>query len=221
MHDAIAGYFGLINHIDDRIRYVLTRMFEYGSPRAAEPTLILFTSDHGEMLGDHHLWAKSLPYEGSSHVPFFITGRNLPLQSAACDELVCLEDIVPTVLDMCGVNVPDALAGPLEGKSLAPILRGKPLRVRDRLFGECDNNHFVLQGPHKYCWFARTHEEQLFDLSTDPYETRDISAEAELLAPMRECLREHLRGCDDVMMEPSRLRPCANQPPSYFWDRRT
>ena len=58
---AIQGYYGLINHIDDRIRQVLLRTFEYGSQRAKEPTIIIFTSDHGEMLGDHHLWRKSPP----------------------------------------------------------------------------------------------------------------------------------------------------------------
>lgn len=111
MQDAMAGHWASINHIDDRIRYVLTRLFEYGSPRASEPTLIIFTSDHGELLGDHHLWRKTLPYEGSAHVPFIMSGRNMPdLKPGVSDELVCLEDVVATVLDRCGVDLPAPLA---------------------------------------------------------------------------------------------------------------
>jgi arylsulfatase A-like enzyme len=220
MHETIAGYYGLINHIDDRIGYVLSRLFEYGSPRAQEPTLILFTSDHGEMLGDHHLWRKSLPYEGSSHVPFFIAGHKLPVARGVSNELVCLEDVVPTVLDMCGQPIPDALRGPLEGKSLAPILRGETTRVRERLFGECDNNHFVVEGDLKYCWFARTNEEQLFNLADDPKETRDLSANTSLLEPFRRQLAKYLAGRSDVKFDPAKAIPCANQPPQYFWKDR-
>jgi arylsulfatase A-like enzyme len=217
LHDATAGYFGLINHIDDRIRYVLTRLFEYGSPRAKEPTLIIFTSDHGELLGDHQLWRKSLPYEGSAHVPFFIAGRNLPVQRGTCHELVCLEDVVATVLDSCGVPVPSELAGPLESKSLAPILRGESQRVRERLFGECDNNHFIVKGRYKYLWFAKSNEEQLFDLESDPLEQRDLSGNVELLQPFRSHLAAHLAGRSDVPYDVANLKPCANQPPAYLW----
>jgi arylsulfatase len=223
MHDAAAGYFGLINHVDDRIRHVLSRLFEYGSPRAKEPTLILFTSDHGELLGDHHLWRKSMAYEGAAHVPFFITGRNLPLHRGRCDELVCLEDVVATVLDLCGQPLPAELGGELQSKSLAPTLRGATHRVRDRLFGVCDGaggHYYLIEGRHKYVWFARTSEEQLFDLETDPLETRDISGNPALLEPFRRQLAEHLaRHEPSRAFDPATLTPCANRPPRAIWGK--
>ena len=225
MHDAIAGYYGLINHIDDRIRYVLTRMFEYGSPRAKEPTLIIFTSDHGEMLGDHHLWRKSLPYEGSAHVPFFIAWRNMPgLVRGGSDQLVGLEDVAATVLDACGLPLPESLRSGLDSTSLMPILRGEARHeTRARLFGECQgvgSHHYIVEGPLKYIWYSRTNEEQLFDLATDPQELHDLSGEVARLQPFRQHLAAHLAGREDCHYDPAALRPCGNAPPRVFWEGR-
>ena len=217
MHDAIAGYYGLVNHIDDRIRYVISRLFEYGSPRAKEPTLILFTSDHGELLGDHGLWRKSLPYEGSAHVPFFITGRNLPVVRASCDQLVCLEDIAATVLDLCGQPIPPELQGPYDARSLAPTLRGDPQRVRDALFGECGGAHFILKGSLKYLWFAGTGEEQLFNLEVDPEEKEDLSGQAGIIDPFRRLLDEYLAHTGRAAPPDSARTPCLNGPPRAVW----
>ncbi len=223
MHDAIAGYYGLINHIDDRIRYVLSRTFEYGTGRQHEPTLILFTSDHGEMLGDHHLWRKSLPYEGSAHIPLFIAWRNMPgLVRGGSRELVGLEDIAATVLDACGQPIPEALSGEIESTSLMPTLRGETQHVRPRLFGECTGiggHHYIVEGSLKYIWFTATSEEQLFDIDNDPHETCDLSGDVQRLTPFREHLRRHLAGREDCRYDPSTLQPCSNSPPRVFWDR--
>lgn len=222
MDDAIAGYYGLINHVDDRIRFVLSRLFEYGSPRAKEPTIIIFTSDHGEMLGDHHLWRKSLPYEGSAHVPFFIAWRNMPhLRRSSSSELVCLEDVAATVLDLCGLPIPPLLSGGLASTSLAPILRGEAKATRSRLFGECGgwhSNQWLIDGSRKYCWFRDTGEEQLFDLASDPQESTDLSGQVDLSAYRRH-LAEHLAGRTDVSYDPVACTPCANRPPQVFWQR--
>jgi arylsulfatase A-like enzyme len=215
--DAIAGYYALVNHVDDRIQYVLERWNEYGNPRAKEPMWVLFSTDHGEMLGDHHLWRKSLGYEGSAHIPFFITGNNVQMaRRRTSDALVCLEDIAPTVLDLAGAPIPEGM----DGRSLAPILRGEDAPPpRETLFGEClgPNNHFVVHGRHKYLWFAKTNEEQLFDLEADPRELHDLSGDAALLAPMRARLAAHLRDRTDYTYDLSALRPLANRRPTVFW----
>lgn len=218
IQDAMSGYWASIHHVDDRIRYVLTRLFEYGSPRAHEPTLIIFTSDHGELLGDHHLWRKSLPYEGSAHIPFIISGRNLPdLQPGICDDLVGLEDVAATVLDRCGCALPAPLGNGLDGCSLLPRLRGGGAPVRERLHGECGNYHYIVEGSWKYLWFRSTGEEQLFDLATDPCECQDRSAEVARLAPFRRHLGAHLAGRDDLRFDPAACVPCANRPPRAIW----
>ncbi|MEM6562591.1 MAG: sulfatase-like hydrolase/transferase [Planctomycetota bacterium] len=217
---ARAGYFGLIHHIDDRINAVLDRYFEYGTPQAKEPVLIIFTSDHGEMLGDHHLWRKSLPYEASAHVPFFVSGMNMDTVSGTSDALVSLEDAAATILDASGAEVPDALAGVNEGTSLMPALRGETLHTRDRLFGQIaagpTTNHYVVEGPLKYVRFTRTGDEQLFDVLADPQDLHDLSADAERLLPMRALLDEHLKATGQHDPAAPSPKPCENQLPKAF-----
>ena len=216
IRDAMAGYYGLINHIDDRINFVRERFFEYGNPRAKEPLWILFSSDHGEMLGDHHLFRKSLPYEGSAHVPLFVTGRNVDVPQGTCDALATWEDLMPTVLDLAGVEIPEGL----DGRSLVPAMRGEAEGVREAVFGECNmarGNQWIVHGDRKYVWFASTGEEQLFDLASDPRELHDISGEAGSLEPFRAMLEEHLAGREDVSFERSRCQPCRNGVPRALW----
>ena len=220
--DAMAGYYGLINHIDDRLAFLFDRLLEYGSARQNMPLWVIFTSDHGELLGDHHLYRKVLPYEGSAHIPFFVRGWNMDLAPRASDALVCLEDILPTVCEMAGIGVP---AG-VDGKSLVPLLRGESQQVRDDLHGEHAydlrgehshrdaSNHFLVAGPHKYCWFSQTNEEQLFDLEADPWELTDISGQAgDVLSQMRQRMARWLAGRKDYTYEIAKLTPLANRPP--------
>jgi len=215
IRNAWVGYYALISHIDDCIAYVLERWQEYGNPRKDEPVWIVFSSDHGEMLGDHHLFRKSLPYEASSHVPFFLGGLNVPQPQREIDALVCWEDIPPTLLDLAGVSIPDGM----DGHSLAPVHRGKAAAVRETIFGECGggfDHHYVVHGDHKYIWWIKTNEEQLFDLKTDPGECHDLSGNAALLAPMRDLLAGHMAGRSHATYEPAKLRPLANATPGVF-----
>jgi len=219
IQSAIAGYYGLIHHIDDRISHLLDRYFEYGNPRSKESLWVLFTSDHGEMLGDHHLFRKSLPYEASSHIPFFVSGFNIEKSSSQSDALVSLEDIAPTLLDLAGVQIPEGM----DGKSLAPFLQGQTPETRETIFGECGSggklaHQFMVEGDLKYIWFAKTNEEQLFNLKEDPQERSDLSADEELLQPLRAKMAAHLEGREDYQYIPSELKPCRNYPPRVFWD---
>ncbi|RMD75163.1 MAG: sulfatase [Lentisphaerae bacterium] len=216
MRRARIGFYGLINHIDDCLSYLFDRYFEYGSGRGRDPVYVLFTSDHGEMLGDHHLFRKSLAYEGSSHLPFFISGFNVPLKAKTVNDLVSLEDIMPTLLDLAGVEIPEGL----DGRSLAGYVRGdKPVAAREILAGGCHgpSNWYLIEGTYKYIWFSATNEEQLFDLEHDPHETHDLSAEsAEVLRRMRERMAEYAATRDDLAYDPQQLQPCANRPPRAF-----
>jgi arylsulfatase len=218
IHDAMAGYYGLINHVDDQIQRLLEAYYSYGGSRGKDPLWIIFTADHGEMLGDHHLFRKSLGYEGAAHIPFFVTGRNVPLTPMRSDALVSLEDLLPTFLDLAQVAIP---AG-VDGKSLKPILTGEAKSVRDHIHGEHSGgsaNHFIVQGRYKYIWYAKTNEEQVFDLERDPRETVDLSSNADVLAPLRQRLAERLKQRKDYTYDLAKLKPLANQAPSGFWKR--
>src|SRR5690606_2764308 len=88
-----------------------------------ENTIVVFTSDHGDMLGDHGYFAKRLPYEGSARVPLIVRApRRFGLAAGTrIEEPVALEDIMPTVLAMCGIEVP----GSVDGTNLYPLMTGE------------------------------------------------------------------------------------------------
>lgn len=173
---AQAAYFALITHIDHQIGRFFQAMQEYG---VYDDTVILFVSDHGELLGDHHLFRKSLPYEGSASIPFIIAdpGNRLGIEkNKSVDKVVELRDIMPTLLDVAGVAIPD----PVEGKSVLPLC-GSESEVpwREYIHGEHEfgeqSYHYITDGKEKYIWFSQTGEEQFFDLVKDPQEIRNVA----------------------------------------------
>ena len=174
MHCARAAYYGMINFIDDQIGRLLQFTGEL------RDCFVVFTSDHGEMLGDHNLYRKTWPYEASARVPFLIRA---PLnwgypKETTCQSPVGLQDIMPTILDAAGVEIPTTCTG----KSLLPIMRGDSDRIRDYLHGEhagCydyqHGNHYVTDGHYKYVWYSQTGREHLFNLQDDPNEINDLA----------------------------------------------
>jgi arylsulfatase len=187
---AQSGYFGLIEQIDDLLANLVSE-FIAKSEKDCRPWAVVFTSDHGEMLGDHHLFRKCEPYEGSSRIPFLIRGSpELGFASGTrCETPVCLEDIMPTLLDLAGIEAP----GNIDGKSLVAILRGQEERVRDILHGEhatCydaeQGYHFLTDGRIKYVWRPASGKEQLFDLEKDPGELEDLARHLERSADLNE-----------------------------------
>lgn len=180
LRSAQAGYYGLINHMDDQLRRLLSP--HTGLDGALQRnTHVLFTSDHGEMLGDHYLFRKCYPYAGSAQIPFLINGPGIA-PGRACADAVCLEDIMPTVLDLAGCDIPPTV----DGTSLAPLLRGETDHLtREFVHGEHATayrheqaNHYLTDGREKYVWYTASGEEQLFDLVGDPRELRNLAGQA-------------------------------------------
>ena len=172
------------------------------------------------MLGDHHLWRKLLPYEASSHVPFFISWKNMDLKPGAFDGLVSLEDVAATIFDLCGVEIPNAWQGPNDSQSLAPALRGDSCHTRDRLLGECTGmaHNFIVENEWKYIHFTKTGEEQLFRVVEGSDECTDLSAEnPQLLEHFRGHLADYLADRDDRPFEPAACKPCGNKPQKAIW----
>ncbi|MCZ6633902.1 MAG: arylsulfatase [bacterium] len=178
-HRGRAGYYGNITFIDHQIGRVLYEL-RHRDPGALANTLIIFTSDHGDMMGDHHHWRKTYAYEGSARIPFLIkypNGWDFE-QNAVYDQPVELRDIMPTLLDAAGVDIPDSV----DGQSLLDLARGKTDDWRNCVQGEhttCyDKEHgmqYVTDGHEKYIWFHHTGEEQFFNLDQDPLECQELS----------------------------------------------
>ncbi len=172
-----AGYYGLIHHIDHQIG----RLFQYLQDNGLfHQTLIIFTSDHGDMLGDHNLWRKTYAYEGSSHIPLLIKLPSVfgkPARSVV-REPVTLQDIMPTILDLAGGEIPNTV----DGRSMKDLMLGEDPDWREFLHGEhsaCYSEEqemqYLTDGKTKYIWFPRLHQEQLFDLENDPGECRNLA----------------------------------------------
>ena len=104
---ALIGYYACITQVDHQIGRIYEQL---GVEGLLNNTLILFVSDHGELLGDHHLMRKSLPYEGSARIPFVLSGPGIP-RGGVSDQVVTLADIMPTLLDYAGVAIPDSVDG--------------------------------------------------------------------------------------------------------------
>ncbi|MGJ3244164.1 MAG: arylsulfatase [Opitutales bacterium] len=163
-----AAYYGSINHIDDQIGRILQLV--------PPDTWVLFCSDHGEMLGDHQWFRKRTPWEGSVHVPFILRppkGGHDP-RGLVRSQPVELMDVMPTLLDAAGIDVPDTV----DGSSVLPLLTANDVPWRERLHGECSEiptldsgMQYLTDGRRKYIWFPGLGNEQFFDLESDPRET--------------------------------------------------
>ena len=212
-HDVRAGYYGSIEFIDFQINRLLESLHDHDLD---QDTVILFVSDHGEMLGDHDLYRKSVAYEGSSHIPFLL---HLPPRlreewgpAGDVDSIVELRDVMPTLLDLAGVPAPEGL----DGVSLRPAVAERAA-VRDHLQGEHlihqlgrHSMQWILTDRHKYVWFSGDGREQLFDLVADPLETDDLAQRAEFAAELarhRALLVEHLRGREEGFVAGDALVP--------------
>lgn len=208
LHSARAGYYGLINHVDDQLRRLLSPVT--GVRRQTDDnTIVIFTADHGEMLGDHYRWHKRVPYEGSARVPLMISApQRFGLNTGSVsDAPVCHEDIMPTVLEMAGVSVPDTV----EGGSLMPLMRGESPEWRDQLhIQHAPDSQALTDGKEKYLWWTDEGTEQLFDLRNDPHELHDLSEDPDSqdrLKVWRSRLIEKLKDRPDGLTDGERLIP--------------
>lgn len=172
---AQAGYYGHMSHIDQQLNRLFETLAELGLQGS---TYILFTSDHGELMGDHHLFRKSLPYEGSARIPFVLTGPRVAAGEVNTAEVIELRDVMPTLLDCAGVPVPPGV----EGQSVLSLLDRSGAGWRPWLQGENvtfgQSVQWLTDGREKYVWCSGTGREQLFDLVEDPSERHDLAGQS-------------------------------------------
>jgi arylsulfatase A-like enzyme len=199
-----------MSHIDTQLQRFFEVLREYGE---YDNTWFIFTVDHGEMMGDHHLWRKAYPYEGSAHIPMIVkppTQSDMP-KHVKVDAPVCLRDIIPTLLDAAGLPIPESL----DGISMLEIATGnhKPARPliqgEHTLFGN-QSIMFVTNGHRKYVWFTESGQEQFFDLDIDPQELHDARNDAgyeEEINTLRNFLIAELEGREEGFTDGKVLIP--------------
>ena len=175
----IAAYYAMIKQIDDQLGRMLEVLEETGQ---RENTVIIFTSDHGETLGDHGLIQKGCRfYEGLVRVPLIFSLPGQFVGGLKSDALVELVDKVPTLLDLAGLPIPEQM----HGHSLLPILRGETDPNHHRNFVRCEYYNAIDMRNHSYATMYRDkryklivyhgHEEgELYDLVDDPDEFNNL-----------------------------------------------
>jgi choline-sulfatase len=187
---AMAAYYGLVTFLDEQIGRVLSALAESGFDRS---TRVIYTSDHGEMLGEHGLWWKSTMFESAVTVPLVVAGPDMPAKRVVRTNAM-LVDVYPTLLEMVGA-APAAEDADLPGRSLVTLARGPD--ADRRAFSEyhaifSNRGTFMLRlGRWKYVHHVAAPPE-LFDLETDPDELCDLG-----LDPGREGVR---RSCKDELL---------------------
>jgi len=175
------AYRALVRQVDDEIGSILVALNETGF---ANNTFVLFVSDHGDEQNDHYLWKKGYPYQGSVHVPLIV--RWPEAMDAAIDEhrgsvskaVVELRDIFPTFVDVSG-HWNTSFEADMDGRPLTWLLRdGSPgwRQELDLEFGQFYIHAWnaVTNGEMKYIFHAFSGDEQLFNLTEDPGEQRDL-----------------------------------------------
>jgi choline-sulfatase len=178
LRQSIRAYYGNITQMDVCVGRVYNALRELGLDRN---TVVVYTSDHGEMAGAHRMWTKHNMYEQSVNVPLVISAPGEIRGNAAASEMVEHVDLFPSLAELCGFDAPRGIAG----RSLAPLLRGKRYTSREFAYSEyyfCRNvftkdDRYVGKPPilmlrtgrwkFNYLSWERC---ELFDLEKDPGE---------------------------------------------------
>lgn len=202
-----AGYYGSIEFIDLQLNRLKETLSDQG---LLEDTVIVFVSDHGDMLGDHDMYRKSVGYEGSARVPLVVhvppRWRGSWGEPGEVHSIAELRDLMPTLLELAEVAVPDGV----DGISLRP-----GSGTRDHLHGEHvisalgrHSMQWIRSQRFKYVWFSGDGHEQLFDLEADPCEERDLAGVDDVageLARHRELLVAELTDREEGFVEDGAL----------------
>jgi arylsulfatase A-like enzyme len=189
------SYYRHVEMVDGEIQRVLDALHDTGR---AENTLVVFTADHGEGLAEHQLVRKSNSYDAALKVPLVLCWRDhMPAGKSDPTSPVSGADIVPTVCDYAGVKPPPNM----RGRSLRPLVEGKATAHDQFVVSEIpvDVARVVRSRRYKYVTFAADRTEQLFDMTADPGETRNLasdSAHAAALAEHKKLLLDWERRLD-------------------------
>lgn len=201
LQQTLRGFAAMITHIDSMVGVLLGTLREHA---LLDNTLIILTSDHGDNLFDHGFFAKTNFMRGSANIPFIVRPPRAWGQThgARRDRVnttapVGLMDIMPTILDICGIPIPDNV----EGQSVAPFLLHDDAAFRHISYGNCGPHYSVNDGRLKYTWFADDGLEFVFDQEADPHDRHDLAedpAYREQSVHMRQLMLQWMEEHDDA-----------------------
>lgn len=197
----VARYYAIVSQLDDAVGHVLRQLDATGQ---RDDTLVLFTSDHGDMCGGHRMMDKHyILYEDVVKVPLAVRWPGVVEAGSFCDRFTYnLLDLPKTLLEAADVPVPDPAEHRLHGQSLLPLLQGKePPAWRNEVVATYNGQQFGLYSQRmirtrdwKYVWNA-TDTDELYDMQADPHELHNavrLPEHAGTVAELRRRLYEIL-----------------------------
>lgn len=168
---AMAGYCGMIEECDKQFKQVIDALEAAGQD--LDDWIIVYTSDHGELMGQHNLWWKFNFFEASARVPLLIRAPKWFDGGIKVDQNVNICDLFATLCEMAEIETP---AG-LDSRSLLPLMHGNSKDWNNESISEIGGTLMIKQDDLKYIYYPETETEILFDLAADPNETKNFIAD--------------------------------------------
>jgi len=174
----VAHYWGYCTFIDDQIQRILAQLRSLG---LADDTVVIYASDHGDMVGSHRLFNKGMyMYDETYRIPLIVHWPGVTPAGSVCNAFVSLVDLMPTLLEMGDAETP----GTLDGRSLSPFLQGNtPADWPDDIYAEFHgyesalfSQRMVRTRSWKYIYNPGA-EDELYDVQSDPGELRNLAAD--------------------------------------------
>jgi choline-sulfatase len=214
LRNARHGYYGMISCIDDKIGRILSALDDTG---LLNNTIVVFTSDHGEMLGERGMWYKHCFFEWASRVPLVVSFPNR-FQPRRVPQLVSHTDLLPTFVELASTEPGSTEPLETDGQSLVSLLQGdeafwdNTVIADYNAIGPCVPCRMIRQGRYKY-HYIHGHDPLLFDMEDDPNELRNLANE-NMLADVRTSLETRL--CQNYDPDEVDARVRASQRRRFF-----
>lgn len=166
---ATAAYYGMVETVDEHFQTIAEHLEAAGQD--LDDWIIVYTTDHGDMLGEHGIWEKTRFYEGSARVPLIIRWPKRFAEGTTVNENVNLIDLFATLCDLAGIPAPEGL----DSRSLVPLMEGNFSNWDNETLSHYGKNHLMIKRDDlKYQSYGPDIPEVLFDLSTDPGESTNV-----------------------------------------------
>jgi choline-sulfatase len=168
----VACYYANLAQADDCIGKVLGTLSELGLD---DDTIVMYLADHGDMAGDKGLWLKFIMYENSVGVPLMFRVPGMTSGGSRSATIASLTQVLPTLAELCGVDIPSKL----DGQSAVRSLRNPQERFDTAAYSEIDmlsqtSKQMFRRGDYKYCYNG-VDMEQLYDMRRDPLEMTNLA----------------------------------------------
>ena len=194
-----AYYYALVTHQDAQVGRVMDALEDTS---LAEETIVIYTADHGELLGDFGAYFKASFLNGSVRVPFIVRAPDIPAGQRR-KQLVGLQDILPSLAGLTGCS----LNQEVQGLDLTAVLREETAQLRELYYSHCleepQQSAMVTDGRWKYIYSQEGPTEQLYDLLEDPDELNNLAADPhneKLVKPWREKLIAEAKRLGDLAL---------------------